>query len=93
MQRDVLSVPWNVNAHTVPKKVCPSCPRFYVSDKESVYLDPVSHGNSGWPVETIVDGSPDIENVTDALRSGPYGKCVYESDNDVCDHQVSSLSL
>lgn len=53
-----------------------------------VYLDAVSHGNTGWPVETIVDGLPDIENVTEALQNGPYGKCVYESDNDVCDHQV-----
>lgn len=54
----------------------------------SVYLDPVSHGDSGWPVSTLIDGIPDIENVTDALRNGPYGQCVYESPNDVCDHQV-----
>lgn len=54
----------------------------------AVYLEPVSCGNTHWPVSTIVDGIPDIENVTEALRSGPYGQCVYESDNDVCDHQV-----
>lgn len=55
----------------------------------AVYLDPVSQGHTYWPVSTIVDGLPDIENVTDALRNGPYGQCVYESPNDVCDHQVS----
>lgn len=59
-----------------------------VSLIHSVYLNPVSRGNSGWPVEVIVDGPVDVKNVTDALITGPYGKCVYESDNDVCDHQV-----
>jgi hypothetical protein len=57
----------------------------------TVYLDPVSQGNSGWPASTIIDGVPDIENMTDALRNGPFGKCVYESPNDVCDQQVNSV--
>lgn len=48
----------------------------------------MSQGNTSWPASTVVDGIPDIENITEALRDGPYGKCVYESDNDVCDHQV-----
>lgn len=55
----------------------------------SVYLDPVSHGNVGWPVSVIVDGVPDVENVTSELQKGPYGECVYESANDVCDNQVT----
>jgi hypothetical protein len=54
----------------------------------SVYLDRVALGHVSWPVRPLVDGIPDIENVTDALLTGPYGKCVYESDNDVCDNQV-----
>ena len=33
----------------------------------------------------------DIENVTDALNSTNYGKCVYETDNDVVDHQVVNV--
>jgi hypothetical protein len=32
----------------------------------------------------------DIENVTEALKSGPYGVCIYEAGNDVVDHQVST---
>ncbi|EGO01805.1 hypothetical protein SERLA73DRAFT_177323 [Serpula lacrymans var. lacrymans S7.3] len=58
-----------------------------------IYLEPVSRGNTRWPASTIVDGIPDIENITDALRSGPYGQCVYESDNDVCDNQVVNIEF
>ncbi|KAI0265171.1 hypothetical protein BC834DRAFT_1027237 [Gloeopeniophorella convolvens] len=58
---------------------------------KKVYLDRVAAGHLGWPVAPLVDGIPDIENITDALKTGPYGKCVYESDNDVCDNQVVSL--
>lgn len=54
----------------------------------TVYLDPVLKGKLGWPVAVIVDGIPDIENVTHALRDGSYGRCVYEHDNNVCDNQV-----
>ncbi|KAF7790884.1 hypothetical protein EIP86_001842 [Pleurotus ostreatoroseus] len=58
-----------------------------------VYLDPVVEGNTGWPAAAIVDGIPDIENVTEALRSGPYGQCAYECDNDVCDNQVVNMEF
>jgi len=44
-------------------------------------------GDKGWPVSVICD-TVDIENVTDALKTGPYGRCVYDMDNDVMSHQV-----
>lgn len=59
----------------------------------SVYLDPLTQANNSWPVSTIVDGIPDLENVTEALQNGPYGLCVYESANDVCDNQVVNIEF
>jgi hypothetical protein len=58
----------------------------------SVYLDSVAMGHISWPITPLVDGIPDIENITEALTRGPYGKCVYECDNDVCDNQVCTMT-
>lgn len=41
----------------------------------------------GWPVSTITEDLT-IEGKWEALRKGPYGRCVYFADNDVVDHQV-----
>lgn len=60
-----------------------------------IYLDPlVKEFHRGWPVNVIVDSPvPDVENVTEALQKGPYGVCVYESPNDVVDHQVVNFQF
>ncbi|KZS97541.1 NAD-P-binding protein [Sistotremastrum niveocremeum HHB9708] len=58
-----------------------------------IYLDRISKGYDLWPVRPLVDELPDIENITDALKNGPYGVCVYESPNDVCDHQVVNIEF
>mmetsp|Transcript_66444 Transcript_66444/g.214749 ORF Transcript_66444/g.214749 Transcript_66444/m.214749 type:complete len:319 (-) Transcript_66444:433-1389(-) len=54
-----------------------------------LYLD---SKQSSW-ARHLVDGILDIESISDALRTGPYGRCVYECDNDVCDHQVVNFQF
>ncbi|XP_034551269.1 uncharacterized protein zgc:154075 [Notolabrus celidotus] len=59
-----------------------------------IYLDLVKQGHTGWPVSVICQSSlPDIESVTEALKTGPYGRCVYECDNDVCSNQVVNMEF
>jgi len=41
----------------------------------------------GWP-RSVVTLDPTPESVLEALKSGPYGRCVYHCGNDVVDHQV-----
>ncbi|MFC4597115.1 Gfo/Idh/MocA family protein [Cohnella hongkongensis] len=45
-----------------------------------------------WPA-TVVSEDQSEEGLLKALETGPYGKCVFRSDNDVCDHQVSIIEF
>jgi len=47
---------------------------------------------NGWPVSTITDDLT-LDGKWEALKSGPYGRCVYYCDNDVVDHQVTIINF
>ena len=69
---------------------CPaadSCP-FYAP---RYYVEALA-GRDGWPVALLGD-DPSPEGRMEALRRGPYGRCVFHSDNDVVDHQQTSWSV
>lgn len=54
------------------------------------YFQRLASGSFSWPIDIITTDFTD-EGVLKALRDGPYGRCVYECDNDVVDHQVVNL--
>jgi predicted dehydrogenase len=65
---------------------CPySAPRLYLS----CLGDP---DREFWPLSAVTT-RPTEAAVREALRTGPYGRCVYASDNDVVDHQVVSMEF
>jgi predicted dehydrogenase len=57
-----------------------------------LYLGLVEQGHTGWPLDVLA-WPPTPERVLDALREGPYGRCVWACDNDVVDHQVVALAF
>lgn len=59
---------------------------------ESFYRGMLDRGQHHWPLSVLVT-SFTPEAVDDALRNGPYGRCVYACDNDVVDHQVVSMEF
>jgi hypothetical protein len=65
---------------------CPySAPRLYLGclgDPEQEF----------WPLSAVTADHTEAGVLT-ALREGPYGRCVYASDNDAVDHQVVTMAF
>lgn len=65
-------------------------------DAEKIYLDNAKSGyRTGcrqWPL-TVLTSDVSEENLYEALKTGPYGRCVYHCDNDVADHQVVNMEF
>ncbi|NLL70289.1 MAG: Gfo/Idh/MocA family oxidoreductase [Epulopiscium sp.] len=65
------------------EKTCPYfAPRLYLKQITQV----------GWPTETI-SADTSFAARYEALKKGPYGRCVYHCDNDVNDHQSTIFTM
>lgn len=45
-----------------------------------------------WPATVLTDNQTE-EGIIEAIRTGPYGRCVFRCDNDVCDSQVALIKF
>jgi predicted dehydrogenase len=57
-----------------------------------LYGGMLDRGEHRWPLSVLVSSFTPAA-LDDALRDGPYGRCVYACDNDVVDHQVVSMEF
>lgn len=83
------------NAPENSTKYCYNCPvqKDCPYDAYKIYItneNGIANGNTDWPVNIIVE-KPTIENIKEALKTSPYGRCVFRCDNNVVDHQVVNL--
>lgn len=76
--------PQDAGERCVDCKVEATCP---YSAKKLYYKN---IGN--WP-STVISEIQTEESVKEAVKSGPYGRCVYLCDNNVCDHQSTILEF
>lgn len=71
-----------------PQRCLDGCPH----SRDCLYYAPSIYltENTDWPTASIsLDTS--LEARTEALRTGPYGRCVFHCGNDVCDHQSVNM--
>ena len=76
---------------------CVDCPQVIesfcpYSAKKIYFRDRLCKGHDKWPVSVL---APEItkETLDNALKSGPYGRCVYACDNDVVDNQIVNMTF
>ena len=72
---------------------CVSCPvKNCAYNAVDFYMGKLRENKLDWPLNVLTTDFTE-QSVMEALRVGPYGRCVYRCDNDVVDHQVVNLEL
>ncbi len=72
-----------------PKRCLDGCPH---KDTCAYYAPKVYLNAPDW-MKLPVSNQMTDDAILEALKKGPYGRCVFHSDNDVVDHQVVSLEF
>ncbi len=73
----------------VPGHCLDGCPH----QETCLYYAPKVYLNAGDWMKFPVSNDLSDDAILKALAKGPYGRCVYRSDNDVVDHQVVSIEF
>lgn len=72
-------------------KIQNNCP----FDAEQIYIysdeSGISKGITEWASMFVL--KPDENKVREALKTSPFGRCVYQCDNNVADHQVVNMRM
>jgi len=73
-----------------PMRCTDGCTENCPYDSRKLYLQ----GKNEW-LRSVAAGHYDAtdDEVEDAIKTGPYGRCVFQCDNDVVDHQVVSMQF
>ena len=70
-------------------ETCPySAKAFYID-----HWKKVGKPENNWPYNVIAPAPSTEEKLTDAVKTGPYGRCVFRCDNDVVDHQITQMTF
>ena len=49
--------------------------------------------SNSWPLNILVNAPVTEEKLYEALKTSPYGRCVYRCDNNVVDHQLTEMTF
>lgn len=64
---------------------CVDCPDNVATDcpynANGIYTERAKAGKFRFPLRSLVDGTPTLPDIEEAVKLGPYGRCVYECDN------------
>ncbi|KAB7494508.1 hypothetical protein Anas_00381 [Armadillidium nasatum] len=84
--------PKNGGKRCLDCKVEPTC----AYSAKKIYLDPKPE-SAIFPMNAVCDiedtGTSYYYHLKKEIETGPYGKCVYETDNNVCDNQVVNFEF
>lgn len=66
-----------------------------IFDAEKIYITGEKTGlmHGGTWMSSVLSTENTVESTYEALRHGPYGRCVYRCDNNVVDHQQTNLLM
>lgn len=71
---------------------CPLAEKDCIFSATRYYGALLESGHRGWPLNVLLTDF-EKDELEKALRKGPYGRCVYDGQNDVVDHQVVALEF